>query len=211
MKLLSTILFLSCLVAGLSGNVLVTKMEPFPNEHPEAQQMVGDVLVSIELQKQIPFLSLTYGPITINHAYTVQAALDAALQDRLGPVAGYKVAYASRAAQQQFGVDEPARGTYFLTHATPNGSTIKGTSFMEMMLETEVAFTLGESIANPIASVEELKPLVRWIHPALDIGDFRFSRDEGKPTVADMIASGTGAHGFVLGAGRDPASIEPAN
>ena len=194
-----------------AGNVAVVTEKAPRGSFPEAEQMVGDLLMAIDTQRQIPFLSLTYGPFDIDEAYRLQSSLDAALEERLGPAVGYKVAYASRSAQEQFGVDEPARVTYILAHATPSGSTIKGSSFMEVMLETEVAFTIGRPVLETTDSVEELKTFVRWIHPALDLGDFRFLKGAGKPTVADMIASGTGAHGFVLGPGRDPASVNAGN
>ncbi|MEX0329952.1 MAG: 2-keto-4-pentenoate hydratase [Puniceicoccaceae bacterium] len=205
----SSLLIIFSLALEANVSVIAQKIESKPGT--DAELMASEILMAVDTRRQIPFLSLTFGPFDIDEAYTIQSFVDEALAERLGPAVGYKVAYASRSAQEQFGVDEPARGTYFLAHATPNGSTIRQSHFMEIMVETEVAFTIGQTVWRQMGSVDELKKHVRWIHPALDLGDFRYSRDEGKPTVADMIACGTGAHGFVLGPGKDPASIEAGN
>ena len=121
-----------------------------------------------------------------------------------GPKVAYKVAYASQAAMKQFGMDEPARGSFFAAQRIPAGSSIPSEEIMEIMLETEVGFTIGKRIDKPIADVESLKPYVKWAHAAFDIGDYRFVSGEGKPTPQDMIASGAGAHFHVLGPGVAP-------
>lgn len=170
--------------------------------------MIDEMIKGRRTMEPMPYLTHTYGDMSIDEAYEIQVVLDGRLAGRLGPPSGYKVAYASVAAQKQFGVDEPARGTFFLSQRVPNATVVKSEDFMEILLETEVAFTIDATIKEPLENVEALKKLTRWIHPAFDAGDYRFVTTGPKGVVQDMIASGTGAHYYVLGPGKDPASIE---
>lgn len=147
---------------------------------------------------------------SIAQAYDFQRQLSDTEQQWFGPRVGWKVGYASTAAQQQFGVDSPARGPLFLSQQVQSGSTISADDFVEIMLETEVAFTLGKTITEPVNDVAELKPYVRFVHPALDASDYRFEGDAA-PTVIDMIATGLGSHRYVLGSGIDPNKIDIDN
>lgn len=143
----------------------------------------------------------------MERAYQIQAVLAKELSKELGPVAGYKVAYASKAAQEQFGVTEPARGPLFSLQRVPSGSKLPAGHFMEIALETEVAFTIGKRIDHPIKDVAELKGYVQWVHAAFDAGDYPLVQGDTKPTAADMIACGAGGHVFVLGPAVDPKQV----
>lgn len=142
-------------------------------------------------------------------AYRFQDRLAKAESPRLGPVVGYKVGYASKAAQEQFGMDQPARGPLFLSQAIVSGSTREADEFREIMLETEIAFTLAAPITQGEVpeTVEALRPYVRSVHAALDASDYRFDA-EAKPSPVDMIATGLGAHRYVLGPGVPPAKVD---
>ena len=168
--------------------------------------MIQQMVASRKSRTQIQPLTKTYGPFSLRKAYDIQAALASDASKSLGPVVGYKVAYASQAAQEQFGMDEPASGPFFLTQRVPSGSQLPTSAFLESMLETEVAFTLGSRIDRPIKNVRELKRCVKWVHAAFDAGEYRFGAD-AKPKPADMIASGVGAHVFVLGPAADPRTV----
>ncbi|QDT68478.1 2-keto-4-pentenoate hydratase [Planctomycetes bacterium MalM25] len=146
---------------------------------------------------------------TTDAAYRFQDRLAAAETPRLGPVVGYKVGYASKAAQQQFGMDQPARGPLFLSQAIVSGSKRQAGEFREIMLETEIAFTLATAVTpdEVPATVDELRPYVRSVHAALDASDYRFNAD-AKPAPIDMIATGLGAHRYVLGRGVPPQRVD---
>ncbi|QDU87675.1 2-keto-4-pentenoate hydratase [Pirellulimonas nuda] len=147
---------------------------------------------------------------SIGQAYEFQKRLSDTEQQWFGPKVGWKVGYASTAAQQQFGVDSPARGPLFLSQQVQSGSTIPADDFVEIMLETEVAFTLGKTINAPVKDVAELKSYVRFVHPAFDGSDYRFEADAA-PTPVDMIATDLGSHRFVLGPGVDPSKVDVDN
>jgi 2-keto-4-pentenoate hydratase len=123
-------------------------------------------------------------------------------------VTGYKVAYASKAAQKQFSMKEPARGPFYMSQRLPNGSKLSCEVFREIMLETEVAFTIGKKIDKPLQNVAALKPYVKWVHPAFDAGNFPYVVDRTKPTPSDLVAIGTGAHVFVIGPAMNPSTVD---
>jgi 2-keto-4-pentenoate hydratase len=167
-----------------------------------------EIIAAHQNQRQIPYLTKTYGSFSIEQAYEVQGLLAKGLAEKLGDVSGYKVAYASKAAQEQFGVKEPASGPLFRLQRVPNGSKLSADEFVEIAMETEIAFTIGKRIDRPIRNVEQLKGCVKWVHAAFDIGDYRFVSGQTKPTPQDMIATGVGAHFHVLGPGVAPDKID---
>jgi len=175
--------------------------QAFGRDSTRVDQMITEILAACENQTQIQYLTKTYGSFSIERAYEIQAAVAKGLSKRLGNVSGYKVAYASKAAQEQFGVDEPASGPLFRLQRVPSGSKLPASAFMEITLETEIAFTIGKRIDRPIRNVEKLKKHVKWVHAAFDVGDYRFVSGPTKPTPQDAIATGVGAHFHVLGPG----------
>jgi 2-keto-4-pentenoate hydratase len=171
------------------------------------QKLIQEMMDARAEQRQIEYPSKTYGAMTIEEAYEIQDQLGKSLNNTVGSMIGYKVAYASKAAQEQFGVKEPATGAFFDLQRVPNGSTLPAATFIEIVLETEIAFTIGKRIDKAIASVEEIKDYVKWVHTAFDAGNYGVVHGETKPTPQDMIATGVGAHVFVLGPAVDPNSI----
>lgn len=202
-------IFLTVSLVVLSGLLVVgADRQAYGGDDVKADRMVAEILAAGENQTQIQYLTKTYGSFSIERAYEIQAILTKGLSKRLGDVSGYKVAYASRAAQEQFGVDEPASGPLFRLQRVPNGSKLSASDFVEIAMETEIAFTIGKRIDRPVGNVEQLKGYVKWVHAAFDIGDYRFVSGETKPTPQDMIATGVGAHFHVLGPGVAPDKID---
>jgi len=177
------------------------------SDNVDVDKMIEEMLAGRKTQTQIPSLTQTYGSFSMDKAYQIQALLTKKLSKELGPVIGYKVAYASKAAQQQFGVNEPASGPLFLLQRLPSGSKLPASAFMELTLETEIAFTLSKGIDRPIKDIAEIKDYVKWVHTAFDLGEHRFVEGQTKPTPQDSIASGVGAHFFVLGPAIDPSKV----
>ncbi|MHC4118030.1 MAG: 2-keto-4-pentenoate hydratase [Planctomycetota bacterium] len=200
-----------CVLAAISLAVLCSAPAAHagaPADNLKAEQMVTEIIAAHQNQRQIPYLTKTYGSFSIEQAYEVQGLLAKGLAEKLGDVSGYKVAYASKAAQEQFGVKEPASGPLFRLQRVPNGSKLSADEFVEIAMETEIAFTIGKRIDRPIRNVEQLKGCVKWVHAAFDIGDYRFVSGQTKPTPQDMIATGVGAHFHVLGPGVAPDKID---
>jgi len=202
-------IFLTISLVVLSGLLVAgADRRAYGKDNIKVEQMIAEILAAGENQTQIQYLTKTYGSFSIERAYEIQAVLTKGLSKRLGDVSGYKVAYASKAAQEQFGVDEPASGPLFRLQRVPSGSKLPASAFMEITLETEIAFTIGKRIETPIGNVEKLKKHVKWVHAAFDVGDYRFVSGPTKPTPQDAIATGVGAHFHVLGPGVAPEKID---
>ena len=202
-------IFLTIPLVALSGLLVpVAGRQARSKDRRKVGKMVKEMLAAREAQTQIQYLTKTYGSFSVEQAYRIQAALAKGLSRKLGSVAGYKVAYASKAVQEQFGVDEPASAPLFRLQRVPSGSKLPGSAFMEMTLETEIAFTMCKRINETIENVQELKSHVKWVHAAFDIGDHRYVSGKEKPTPADQIATGVGAHFFVLGPAVAPSQVD---
>ncbi len=147
------------------------------------------------------------GALNLEQAYDIQMQLDQALIPVLGSVAGYKVAFAAKASQQQFGVNEPAAGSLFLGQRIPAGSELRCSDFVTCIVEAEVAFTIGKKIDAALADVAALRPFVKWVHIGFDIGNDLLSPGSEKANAADAIASGLSSHGFVIGPAHSPEEI----
>ncbi len=193
-------------ISGLLA--VVAGRQAYGVDDAKVEQMVAEILAAHANQTQIQHLTKTYGSFSIERAYEIQTVLAKGLSRKLGDVSGYKVAYASKAAQEQFGVDEPASGPLFRLQRVPSGSKLSASDFVEIAMETEIAFTIGKRIDRPVRNVEQLKGYVKWVHAAFDIGDSRYVSGETKPTPQDAIAIGVGAHFHVLGPGVAPEKID---
>jgi 2-keto-4-pentenoate hydratase len=196
------------IVSASTATGLSPRVTSADGAETETDAMVREMLTGLNGLTQIAPLTSTYGDFPLNRAYRIQARLAQQRVKVAGPVCGYKVAYASQAAQQQFGMAEPARGPLHLSQRLPSGSTLPGTAWNEMTLETEIGFTIGKLIDKPIADVAELKAHVKWLHTAFDAGNFPYQSQGAEPRPGDMVAIGTGAHLFVLGPAVAPDAVD---
>ena len=194
-------------VVLISGLFVMGRPQAWAQRSPK-NTMLEQMLTARERQVQITPLSHTFGAFSMEAAYYIQDSLAHQVAKTAGPVTGYKVAYASKAAQKQFGMEEPARGPFYMNQRLPNGSTLPSETFNEIVLETEVAFTIGKRITEPIRDVTTLRSYVKWVHPAFDAGNFPYTLERARPTPSDMIAIGTGAHVFVIGPAMNPRTLD---
>jgi 2-keto-4-pentenoate hydratase len=192
---------LLCILVLATGSTVVAG-------NVDTQAMIQQMVGAWKTHTQIAPLTATYGAFSMDRGYRLQQVLAREVTGILGPVAGYKVAYASKAAQKQFGMEEPARGPFYMLQRVPNGSVLSVSAFNEIMLETEVAFSIGKRIDKPIPNVAALREYVKYVYAAFDASDFPYAPGDAQPTPPDMVAMGTGAHVFVLGPAMDPAQVD---
>jgi len=172
------------------------------------QQLVQQVVDARRTLSLMPPLTKTFGAFSLQQAYDIQKVLTGPLMQELGPVIGYKVAYASRAAQQQFGIAAPACAPLFLLQQVPSGTEIHKETFRDLLIETEVAFTIAKRIDKPLATVADLKPLAGFVHCAFELAENRFDPAQGAAGVVDQVASGAGSHRFIIGPALSAHSID---
>jgi len=120
---------------------------------------------------------------------------------------GYKLGFTSLAAQQRFGVEQPAWGRLQREMQVPAAGEVAAGAFSRVFVEAEIAFTIGRRIDGELEGPSQLPAFVRSVHPALELPDWRFGPG-ARPNFEEIVADGVGAHRFVLGAGRDPTGVE---
>lgn len=155
-----------------------------------------------------PISGLSKQKISMDEAYRIQGAFDRYMQQKFGSITGYKMAYASKASQEKWGIPAPVSGTFFKKQQIPSGGSVKAGSFINFHIESEIAFTLKKDIKKPIKNVKDLMPYLKSVHVGLDVPDLRFDRSKGDVTVADVIAMSCGTHTYVMGKGVNPKKVD---
>ncbi|SDB16220.1 2-keto-4-pentenoate hydratase [Pseudomonas sp. NFACC23-1] len=87
---------------------------------------------------------------------------------------GWKVAFAGRAAQDRFGIDEPVLGALTDAMAVEPGNTIPLARLIQPKLEIELAFVLGRTLVPGFYSDEDILAAVSEVAPAFEIADSRW-------------------------------------
>lgn len=137
--------------------------------------------------------------LTDRDAYAVQMRLlDRALREG-DRVAGWKVAFTSRAVWEQLGVREPAFGPLLASRVLEDGGSLRSESFIRPGVEAEIAFRLVEDVPPPPVKAEVVRRTVARVLPAIEVVDSR-CRD-WKVTGPEAIADHACAGAVVVGAG----------
>ncbi len=159
--------------------------------------------------QQAPIAPITVDrEISVSEAYEIQSEYNALMEAELGSVVGYKVAYASKASQEKWGIEAPTFGTFFRQQQVLDGGSVQAEDFLLLLNETEIAFTISRDITHRIETVEELMPYIASVHAGLDVPNNRFDRSQGAIQVADVIAMSCATHTYVIGEGVAPDQID---
>ena len=148
--------------------------------------------------------SVAFGPASLSIAYLSQDYLVKDIVAGGDKVVGYKVAFTSAASRQAAGAPGPAYGRLLASQRRDSGAAIPIGDFHKVAVELEVAMVIGRRIDRRIGSIEELKPCVRAICPALELPDEHFAQAAGRARFEDRVADNIGSHRFVLGASVEP-------
>lgn len=130
--------------------------------------------------------------LTDRDAYAVQIRLlDRALRggDRL---AGWKVAFTSKAVWEQLGVREPAFGPLLASRMLEDGQSLESACLIRPGVEAEIAFRLAEDLPPPPVSAEVARRAVGRILPTIEVVDCRCRDWEvtGPEAIADSACTG---------------------
>ena len=155
-----------------------------------------------------PITSLVSKTISMDEAYKIQTIFDSHMKPIYGNTVGYKMAYASKASQEKWGIPAPVSGTFFKNQQVKTGGSVRADSFLGFHIESEIAFVLKKDIHKPIKTIEDIMPYLKSVHVGLDVPDLRYDKSKGKVQVADVIAMSCGTHTYVLGKGVSPKGLD---
>lgn len=153
--------------------------------------------------RQMRQLSLQYPGMTISDAYAVQKAwidLKIAAGDT---IYGHKIGLTSKAMQNAVNIDEPDYGVLLTSMMFADGGKIPSDRFIQLRVETELAFVLKHRISGPDCTVFDVLNATDFVMPAIEILDARIERID--PTtkatrkVVDTIADNAANCGIILG------------
>lgn len=111
-------------------------------------------------------------PLDLDEGYAIQRALD----DLAGPVAGWKIAATSKAGQEHLGAAGPMVGRLYRDQMRRSGSTLSVSGMRMRSAEPEFAFVLAEDLqrSDDGPTVDEVLGAVGELVLAIEVPDSRF-------------------------------------
>ncbi|MFN2646905.1 MAG: 2-keto-4-pentenoate hydratase [Burkholderiales bacterium] len=155
-----------------------------------------------ERREQFTPLAAELSPRTPEEAYAIQDCYVARRAEKLGAIAGYKIALSSTEMQRFVGVDSPQAGVMLAStlHRTP--AWVRAADYVRLIVEFEIAVEIAADL--PVADApytrESVTPYVRAIMPAIELADDHnadYSQIAKHPL--DLIADNGWNEGAALG------------
>jgi 2-keto-4-pentenoate hydratase len=142
-------------------------------------------------------------PATAEEAYAIQDVFVALRAEKLGAIAGYKVALASEAMRRFVGVDSPQLGTMLQSTLLRTPARVRTGDYLGLILEFEVGVEMADDLpaADAPFTRERVAKAVGAVMPAIELADDRqadYSQLARHPF--ELIADNAWSEGAVLGA-----------
>ncbi|GAB2939796.1 2-keto-4-pentenoate hydratase [Streptomyces heilongjiangensis] len=137
------------------------------------------------------------GERDIDAAYAVQQELTRRRLAAGAVVVGRKIGLTSPAVQRQLGVDQPDFGVLFADMDVSAEAEVPSERLLQPKAEAEIAFVLGEDLADGALEAARVRAAVEYAVAALEIVDSRVADWDIRltDTIADNASSGL----YVLG------------
>jgi len=161
------------------------------------------LLEAHERREHFAPLPAELAPRNAEEAYAIQDSYVARRAERLGAIAGYKIALSSAEMQRFVGVDQPQAGVMLAStlHRTP--ARVRAADYVRLIVEFEIAVEMAADLpaADAPFTRERIAPFVRAVMPALELADDRNAdyRELAKHPL-ELIADNAWNEGAVLGA-----------
>jgi len=156
-----------------------------------------------EAHAPITQVASLYPNITAKDGYQVMQAVVAGLRKRGHKQIGIKAGATSKMAQEIMGLTEPIYGVLFDLYQAPHGEAISAEHFIHPLLECEVAFKMGQSLAGPNVTRDDVLAATEAVVASFEIVDFR--TNEWKIGMGEALCYNVFARHFVLGQKYIPA------
>jgi 2-keto-4-pentenoate hydratase len=141
-------------------------------------------------------------PASADEAYAIQDSYVALRAQKLGAIAGYKIALATAAMQAFVGVDAPQAGRVLHSTVQRTPGRVRAADYVRLIVEFEIGVRLADDLpaADAPFSRERVARAVGAIMPALELADDRnadYAALRGHPL--HLIADNAWNEGAVLG------------
>jgi len=156
-----------------------------------------------ERRERFAPLPAELAPRSIDEAHAIQDAFVAQRAQKLGGIAGYKVALTSQQMRRFVGVDEPQAGMMLESTLHRSPARVRAADYVRLVVEFEIAVQIAEDLpaADKPFSRERVARSVGAVMPALELADDRnadYSQLARHPL--ELIADNCWNEGAVLGA-----------
>jgi 2-keto-4-pentenoate hydratase len=166
-------------------------------------QAAKSLFESHERRERFTPLPPALAPRTESEAYAIQDAFVALRAEKLGGIAGYKIALTSAEMRRFVGVDAPMAGVMLESTLHRSPARLRAADYVRLIVEFEIAVEIGEDLpaADKPFSRARISESVSAVMPALEIAD---DRDADYKELArhplELIADNCWNEGAVLGA-----------
>jgi 2-keto-4-pentenoate hydratase len=140
-----------------------------------AQQAAARLPEAHQRRERFAPLPAELAPKTAEEAYAIQDAFLALRSDKLGPIAGYKIALSSAEMQRFVGVDTPQSGAILRSQLRRTPAKVRAADYVHLLVEFEIAFEIREDLpaADAPFSRKRILQAVGAVMPAIEIADDR--------------------------------------
>jgi len=142
-------------------------------------------------------------PRTESEAYAIQDAFVALRAEKLGALAGYKIALTSAEMRRFVGVESPQAGVMFVSTLHRSPARVRAADYVRLIVEFEIAIQIADDLpaADKPFFRERVAQSVGAVMPALELADDRNADYKALPKHPfELIADNCWNEGAVLGA-----------
>ncbi|HWR29672.1 MAG TPA: hypothetical protein VN631_07545, partial [Negativicutes bacterium] len=169
------------------------------------------MLIRAEYDRQlIPLLTQSYPDLTVDGAYQVQKTYITMKLAGGDKIAGFKGGLTAAGVQKRFGMNAPVTGVLLESGKLTGSPVLERSRYGALMLETEVAFIIGEPIRETVPDIASLRPKIRAVLPSIEVPDLGVT-DMKLLKAQDLIACNVSARQFILGQEIDPTTVDLAD
>ncbi len=142
-------------------------------------------------------LPTTFGELSIEHAYDVQAMLMDELIKKGEHIIGWKVGATSHSIMNQLKIKEPILGYMTSGSYHPLLEEVKASNFCKLAVEGEIAFIMGKNLRGPGINKADTVMATAGVMGAVELVDCRVKG--WKPVISEAIADNSLHAGVILG------------
>ena len=170
---------------------------------PKPKLAAAYLMAAHEKRERFTPLPAELAPRTAEEAYAIQDSFVALRAEKLGAIAGYKIALSSSEMQRFVGVDSPQAGVMLggTLHRSP--ARVRAADYVRLVVEFEIAVQMAADLpaADAPFTRQSVAEYVAAVMPAIEIADDRnadYSRLAQHPL--ELIADNGWNEGAVVGA-----------